>query len=81
MTPESAVKTLRRQARATKRVAALRQRRAAQGLVRLELYVHPDDQAAVKTLAKLLAQNRLADHRLEDHRGADDEGAKDQGPG
>ena len=63
MTPESAVKTLRRQARATKRVAALRQRRAAQGLVRLELYVHPDDQAAVKTLAKLLAQNRLADRQ------------------
>ena len=44
---------------ATQRVAALRQRRAEQGLVRLELYVHPDDHAAVKAVAQALTQRRL----------------------
>ena len=43
---------------ATQRVAALRQRRAEQGLVRLELYVHPDDRAAVKSVAQALTQQR-----------------------
>jgi|SanBayMetagenome_1026888.scaffolds.fasta_scaffold09620_7 hypothetical protein len=39
------------------RVAALRQRRAALGLTRLEVYVHPDDRAHVNALvAKLLKQ-------------------------
>jgi hypothetical protein len=42
----------------TQRVAALRQRRAEQGLVRLELYVHPDDHAAVKAVAQALTQRR-----------------------
>jgi hypothetical protein len=56
--PENAVETLRRQVRATQRVAALRQRRAEQGLVRLELYVHPDDHAAVKAVAQALTQQR-----------------------
>ena len=42
----------------TQRVAALRQRRAEQGLVRLELYVHPDDHAAVKAMAKALSDQR-----------------------
>lgn len=45
---------------ATQRVAALRQRRAEQGLVRLELYVHPDDHAAVKAVAQALAKQRSA---------------------
>jgi hypothetical protein len=40
------------------RVAAMRQRRAAEGLVRLELYVHPDDAAAIKALAARLQQQR-----------------------
>ena len=39
-------------------LAALRQRRAEQGLVRLELYVHPDDHAAVKAVAQALTQQR-----------------------
>ena len=58
MNPENAVETLRRQVRATQRVAALRQRRAEQGLVRLELYVHPDDHAAIKAVAQALTQQR-----------------------
>lgn len=45
---------------ATERVAALRQRRAEQGLVRLDLYVHPDDHAAVKAVAQALTQRRLS---------------------
>ena len=43
---------------ATPRVAALCQRRAEQGLVRLELYVHPDDHAAVKAVAQALTARR-----------------------
>ena len=58
MTPENAIETLRSMVRATQRVAALRQRRAEQGLVRLELYVHPDDRAAVKSVAQALTQQR-----------------------
>jgi hypothetical protein len=40
------------------RVAALRQRRAALGLTRLEVYVHPDDHANVKTLVTKLRKQR-----------------------
>jgi hypothetical protein len=40
------------------RVASLRQRRASQGLVRLEIYVHPDDRAAIKALAQQLHRTR-----------------------
>ena len=51
------------------RVAALRQRRAALGLKRLELYAHPTDHAALKALAARLQLRRakLADdqHRKE----------------
>lgn len=41
------------------RVAALRKRRAALGLTRLELYVHPDDHDAIKALAEKLQRKRL----------------------
>jgi hypothetical protein len=41
------------------RVQALRQRRVDQGLVRLELYAHPDDHAAIKALAERLQRKRL----------------------
>ena len=58
MTPENCIETLRRQATAATRVAAMRQRRASQGLVRLELYVHPEDRARLKALAKALAEAR-----------------------
>ena len=40
------------------RVAALRERRAALGLTRLELYAHPDDHAAIKALAEKLQRKR-----------------------
>lgn len=43
---------------AAQRVAAMRQRRAAQGLVRVEVYVHPDDGTAIKALAARLQQQR-----------------------
>jgi len=43
---------------AAQRVAAMRQRRAAEGLVRLELYVRPEDAAAIKALAARLQQQR-----------------------
>lgn len=49
---------------ATARVAALRQRRAEQGLVRLDLYVHPDDHAAVKAVAQALTQRRSSNANL-----------------
>jgi hypothetical protein len=39
----------------TQRVAALRQRRASQGLVRLELYVHPEDRAAIEQTPRVRA--------------------------
>lgn len=40
------------------RVAALRERRAALGLTRLELYAHPEDHEALKKLARRLAKKR-----------------------
>jgi hypothetical protein len=40
------------------RVAALRQRREAQGLTRLELYAHPDDAERIRTYATKLALKR-----------------------
>jgi hypothetical protein len=42
----------------TERVQALRQRREALGLTRLELYVHPDDHEVVKALAAKLQRKR-----------------------
>ena len=42
----------------TARVAALRARRAALGLTRLELYAHPEDHAALKALAEKLQRKR-----------------------
>ena len=41
------------------RVAALRERRTASGLARLELYAHPDDHAAIKSYAAKLARRRV----------------------
>lgn len=58
MTPENAVKTLRRQAQTAQRVAALRERRAQAGLARLELWAHPEDHAAIKAAAQRLAKRR-----------------------
>ena len=43
----------------TQRVAELRQRRAEQGLTRLDVYAHPDDHAAIKILADKLTKRRL----------------------
>jgi hypothetical protein len=40
------------------RVAALRERREAQGLVRLELFAHPDDHVALKLYALSLQAER-----------------------
>ena len=40
------------------RVGALRAARDAQGLRRLELYVHPDDWPTIKALADRLAKRR-----------------------
>lgn len=40
------------------RVAALRERRAALGLTRLEVYVHPDDRAKVRAYVRQLAEQR-----------------------
>ena len=40
------------------RVAELRARRQAAGLMRLELYAHPEDHQAIKTLAEKLQQKR-----------------------
>jgi len=40
------------------RVAALRQRRAALGLVRLELYAHADDHAAIRAYTEKLQRKR-----------------------
>lgn len=42
------------------RVAALRERRAALGQTRLELYAHPEDHAAIKAHAEKLAKKRAA---------------------
>lgn len=43
---------------ATQRVNEARARRAAAGLVRLELWIHPDDRAAIKLYAARLAAKR-----------------------
>lgn len=40
------------------RVAALRKRRAELGLVRVEVYVHPDDREAVTALVTKLRRAR-----------------------
>lgn len=42
----------------TGRVAALRERAAAAGLKRLELYAHPDDWPAIKAMAEKLQRRR-----------------------
>lgn len=60
MTPDIAITTLRRQAQSAKRVAALRAKRAALGLKRIELYVHPEDRAQIVELANRLNRQRTA---------------------
>ena len=40
------------------RVAALRERAAAHGLKRLDLYAHPDDWPAIKALSEKLQRRR-----------------------
>jgi hypothetical protein len=40
------------------RVAELRQRRKELGLVRLELYVHPDDRLPIIVVAQSMAEER-----------------------
>lgn len=47
------------------RVAATRARRAAAGLTRLELWVHPDDHAVLREQAERLANRRKRAHRKE----------------
>ena len=48
------------------RKAAERQRRAESGLTRLEVYAHPDDHEAIKTLAaKLQAKREKQKKRLQ----------------
>lgn len=42
----------------TARVQALRLQRKAEGLVRLDLYVHPDDRESIKAHAEKLAKMR-----------------------
>lgn len=60
MTPETAITTLRPQAQSAARVAALRAKRAALGLKRIELYVHPEDRAQIVELATKLNRKRTA---------------------
>jgi len=43
---------------AKNRMAALRQRREAEGLKRLDLWAHPDDHAAIKAAAAEIAAKR-----------------------
>lgn len=45
-------------ATAAQRKAAERQRRAEAGLLRLELYAHPEDWPAIKALAEKLQRKR-----------------------
>jgi hypothetical protein len=45
------------------RVSALRERRRALGLTRLELYIHPDDHPPVKSLADKLRRKREKEKR------------------
>ena len=42
----------------TERVAAMRQRRADAGLVRMDVYAHPADHPAIKALAEKLQRKR-----------------------
>ncbi len=56
MTPENAIATLRRQVQTATRVAALRERRAAEGLTRLELWARPEHHARIKAYAERLAR-------------------------
>lgn len=42
----------------SERVAALRERAAALGLKRLEIYAHPEDWVAIKALAARLLKRR-----------------------
>lgn len=44
---------------ATQRMRDTRERRAALGLVRLELYAHPDDHDAIKAAAEKLQRKRV----------------------
>lgn len=46
------------------RVAALRKRRAKLGLVRLELYVHPDDAKTLRQWARLLERSRKTEQSI-----------------
>lgn len=45
------------------RVKALRQRREAQGLTRLELFAHPEDHPAIKKKAEQLQRKRETEQR------------------
>lgn len=46
--------------KSTDRVRALRQRRSAQGLVRMEVYIMPDEKQALADFLKQLEQKRRA---------------------
>ena len=50
------------------RVAELRARRQAAGLVRLELYAHLDDHGPIKTLAETLQSKRTAAQKRRDEK-------------
>lgn len=43
---------------ATKRMAALRERRRAAGMTPMEVWAHPDDHMAIRELVKRLAKAR-----------------------
>ena len=58
MTPENAVATLRKQVQTAARVAALRERRAAAGLVRVEVWVRPQDAERVRRYAARVARGK-----------------------
>ena len=47
----------------TPRVATLRAARKSAGLKRVELYVHPDDEPAIKALAAKLARKRAKEQK------------------
>ena len=48
----------------TARVAELRARRQAAGLVRLELYAHPEDHPPIKELAEKLQRKREKESKM-----------------
>jgi hypothetical protein len=50
-------------AKVAQRVAELRERRTAMGLVRMEVWVHPRDRAAVKAVVEALTLARTAGNR------------------